>query len=74
LRYQPSLTGLLPFVNRSARAGSGKDSGDGNGNGNGDKTNNQEPRTKNQRPRTKANRFSRGTIAAQPNILAHLTQ
>jgi len=61
LRYQPSLTGLLPFVNRSARAGSGKDSGDG------DKTNNQ-------RPITKANRFLRGTIAAQPGILAHLSQ
>jgi len=72
LRYQPSLTGLLPFVNRSARAGSGKDSG--NGNGDGDKTKNQEPGTKNQRPRTKANRFLRGTIAAQPGILAHLSQ
>jgi len=48
LRYQPSLTGLLPFVNRSARAGSGKDSGDGNGDGDGDKTKNQEPRTDDQ--------------------------
>jgi len=49
LRYQPSLTGLLPFVNRSARAGSGKDSGDGNGHG--DKTKNQEPTTSDQLPR-----------------------